>query len=108
MFETSARRFAFGALAQGSSSAIETLTLSNVGAGWLDLRRIAIRGDHAGDFRIVPGTCDGATALAPGGSCSMGLRFSPQAAGRREAFVEIEHGASGSPARVMLTGEGAI
>lgn len=107
VFQASARSFDFGALPQGRASAIETLTLSNTGAGWLDLRRIALRGDHAEDFEIVPGTCDGVPALAPGGSCTVGLRFTAKAAGDRRGVVVVEHGASGSPARVNLFGTGA-
>ncbi len=106
-FRASAERFSFGALPQGRPSPIETLTLKNPGAGWMEIRRIVLRGTHAEDFEIVPGTCDGVPALAPGGSCTIGLRFTAKAAGRRTGLLLIEHGAPGSPARIGLSGEGA-
>ena len=108
VFEAAPRRFDFGALPQGRASAIQTLTVSNSGAGWLDLKRIVVRGDHGEDFTLVAGTCDGVTALAPGGTCSVGLRFTPRAEGNRRGVVIIEHGASGSPTRIDLTGVGAL
>ncbi len=55
----------------------------------------------------MPGTCDGVTALAPGGTCTVGLRFIARAAGERRGLLLVEHGGSGSPAQIALVGFGA-
>ncbi len=105
-FRVSRQAFTFGRVAVGSRSGIETLTIENPGVEWLPLRGISVRGEHAEDFEMVAGTCDGASAVAPGGSCTVGIRFVPVAAGSRRAQLSIRHGAAGSPAAVELGGSG--
>ncbi|MBT8495493.1 MAG: choice-of-anchor D domain-containing protein, partial [Deltaproteobacteria bacterium] len=107
IFRASARDFGFGSAAVGNRSDIATLTVSNPGSAWLPLRGIRLGGEHGADFALVPGTCDGVTALAPGGSCTIGVRFVPTATGRRQGRLEIRHGADGSPAVISLAGVGS-
>jgi hypothetical protein len=104
LFRASARDFGFGTVV--GRSEIATLTISNSGSAWLSLRGTDLRGEHASDFELVAGTCDGVTALAPGGSCTVGVRFVPQASGRRQGTLEIRHSAAGSPALISLAGVG--
>jgi hypothetical protein len=106
LFTASARDFGFGSLAVGGRSDIATLTIANPGSAWLSLRGVQVRGQHASDFELVAGTCDGATALAPGGSCTVGVRFVPSTAGRRQGTLEIRHSGEGSPALISLAGVG--
>jgi hypothetical protein len=106
IFRASKTEFRFGAVALGGRSEISTLVLSNPGSLWLSIRSIALRGENAEDFELVPGTCDGVSALAPGGQCSVGVRFVPVSAGRRRATLQVLHGAPNSPALVSLAGTG--
>jgi hypothetical protein len=106
VFRASAQDFGFGSVGVGARSDIATLAISNAGGAWLQLRGIQIRGEHGADFGLVAGTCDGVTALAPGGECTVGIRFSPTASGGRQAILEILHGAAGSPALISLSGVG--
>jgi hypothetical protein len=106
IFRASARDFGFGTVAIPGRSDIQTLTISNLGSAWLSLRSVNVRGEHASDFELVAGTCDGVTALAPGGSCTVGVRFTPSLAGRRQGTLEIRHTAAGSPALITLAGIG--
>jgi hypothetical protein len=106
IFRASKTEFRFGAVALGGRSEISTLILSNPGSLWLSIRAIAVRGENAEDFELVPGTCDGVSALAPGGQCSVGVRFVPVSAGRRRATLQVLHGATNSPALISLAGTG--
>ena len=107
LFRASRQDFGFGSVAVGSRSEIGTLTITNPGSAWLPLRGISLRGRNGSDFEIVAGTCDGVTALAPGGRCTVGVRFIPAAPGRRQGTLEVRHGAEGSPALVSLAGVGS-
>ncbi len=105
-FDLSQRSFRFADVAVGERGRIETLTVSNRGAGRLVLREIGLSGADAADFQIVPGTCDGAAAIAPDSSCTIGLRFAPQAAGERRAVLVVRHNAPGRSGEVSLSGRG--
>jgi hypothetical protein len=96
----------FGRQRVGERSAISTVTLRNTGSARLEPLRLAIEGSDAGDFRLVPGSCDGLPFLAPGGDCTTGLRFAPTGPGPRRAWLVIHADLPGGPRRVELTGDG--
>lgn len=96
----------FGDQGVGQRSGIETLTLENTGTARLHLRGIRLGGADAGDFQLVAGTCDGLPFLAPGGDCSVGIRFVPTGPGSRRARLEIRHDAAGGETAVPLAGLG--
>jgi hypothetical protein len=106
IFRASETEIRFGAMALRGRSEISTLVLRNPGSLWLSIRAIALRGENAEDFELVPGTCDGVSALAPGGQCSVGVRFVPVSVGRRRALLHVLHGAPNSPALIPLAGTG--
>lgn len=90
----------------GERSGIETIKLANTGNARLSLRGISLSGDDARDFQLVAGTCDGLSFLAPGGDCTVGLRFSPSGPGTRRARLIVRHDAAGGETAVALTGLG--
>ena len=96
----------FGEQPVGGRSGIRDVTLSNAGDARLTLAGVVVEGEHAGDFRLVPGSCAGAGFVAPGGDCSVGVRFTPTAAGPRRAEVVVRHGAAGGRSAVRLSGTG--
>lgn len=96
----------FGEVAAGERSGIETVTVRNPGTARLNLEALRVDGPHAEDFRLVPATCDGTPFLAPGGDCTVGVRFTPTAAGDRRARLVVAGDARGSPRTVDLTGRG--
>jgi hypothetical protein len=98
---------AFGEQVVGVRSGILTITLSNRGDERLRLSAPAITGLAAGDFYVVPGSCEGASFLAPAGSCTIGVRFVPTAAGDRAARLVIRHDAGESAVRLLGRGVGA-
>jgi len=97
---------AFGALPVGERSDIFSVKVKSTGSARLDLGGYEIAGEDAADFAIVQASCEGLSSLQPGSDCTIGLRFRPQAAGRRSARLVIRHGAAGGRALVTLTGEG--
>ncbi|MEE2777049.1 MAG: choice-of-anchor D domain-containing protein [Acidobacteriota bacterium] len=99
----------FGTADPGARSEIHTVTILNDGDGRLQLGAIQIGGPWPNDFQIVPATCAGLDHLAPGGSCTVGIRFTPnEPAGPRSGELVVTHGASNEPATVGLSGEARI
>lgn len=86
----------------GGRSGIRDATLTNTGDARLHLAGTAIQGEHAGDFQLVPGSCG--AFLAPGGDCTVGVRFTPTAPGRRRARLVIRHDGPGGRSEVRLEG----
>ncbi len=103
-FALSQRSLRFADVGVGERGAVETLTVRNPGAGRLVLREVALTGGDAADFQIVPGTCEGAPAIAPESFCTIGLRFAPRAAGERRAVLVVRHNAPGASGEVALSG----
>lgn len=96
----------FEDLPVGRRSGIGTVTVHNPGTARLELEGLRIEGPDASDFRLVPATCEGTPFLAAGGSCTVGVRFSPTAEGDRRARLVVRGNAPGGPETVILTGRG--
>ena len=107
-FDASHTSFDFGELIVGERSGIRTLRVRNPGEGPLVVREIRLSGEHAGDFQIVPGSCEGVAAVTSGGDCTVGLRFAPRAGGARRARLLIRHNGPGERYSVELGGTGFV
>ncbi len=88
----------------GERSTIKKLTVANPGTARLSLEEQLLAGEHAGDFQLVAGSC--ASFVAPGASCTVGIRFVPSAAGTRRANLRIRHNAAGGAVELELRGNG--
>ena len=95
----------FGTITLGQSSGNFTLNISNPGAVTTGTLSANVIGANAADFPVVSNACAGAT-LAPGGSCSVQLRFAPSVTGGRTATLSVT-GAPGGSASVNLLGTGS-
>ncbi len=85
---TQAGAFDFGSVNVGSSSAAQTLTVTNVGNGQLTLTNLAV----TGGFSQQPsgGTdCTGSTQLAKGTSCAIAIVFTPTGNGGASGTVTL-------------------
>ena len=89
----------FASQNQGSTSAAQTVTLTNSGVAVLNIASIVASGDFA---RTT--TC-GAT-LAMGANCTLSVTFTPTAAGARSGSVVITSDAASSPDTISLSGTG--
>lgn len=92
----------FPATGVGSSSASQTVTLTNNGGLPLSIATVAI----TGDFSIVPGSNECENVLAVGQACTMQIVFLPTAGGARSGSLTISDTAPGSPQAMSLTGAG--
>src|SRR6202030_2471968 len=105
---------AFGNQTLGTTSAAQTITVTNSGNLASTLAAgtpVTITGANSGDFAIVGGTTTcvaGFVLTANGGSCVINVTFTPGAAGARTATVSVADDAPASPQQTTLTGTGVL
>ena len=83
----------------GTTSATQTVTVTNIGTGNLIIGILRV----SGDFALRTNTCNGAS-LPAAGTCQFGVAFSPTISGTRTGAVSIPSNAPTSPNRVTLRG----
>jgi hypothetical protein len=93
----------FASQAIGSTSAPQSITVSNSGTANLFINSAAV--PNTLDFTVVDDECSGLT-LAPGTGCSMSITFSPTASGTRSAALTVTDNAPNSPQTAPVTGTG--
>lgn len=88
----------FGFVAIGTTSAVQPLIIQNTGSTTLSISGITVGGFYSSEFSI---TGDGCTAspVAPDGSCTIGVSFTPIAEGNRTGSLTIQ---SNDPAKSSL------
>ncbi len=94
----------FANAAVGATTSPQSVTLANGGTASINITSIAISGTDAGDFAISSKTCG--TTLAGSGNCTVGVTFTPTAAGTRTAALTFTDSAGNSPQTVALSGTG--
>jgi hypothetical protein len=82
-----------------TTSAVQTVRLSNPGQAWLTVAGLQVTGDFAESH-----TCG--ASLPVEGSCVIAVTFTPRAAGMSVGAITITDNAPGSPHVVSLTGTG--
>lgn len=88
-----------------STSAAQTITVSNTGATVVSLSGLSATGDFAVSGS-VPRSCTASISLSAGGSCSVGVTFTPIQTGTRNGTLTIFLSSGGSPVLVALSGTG--
>ena len=96
-------RFDFGDVPVGTTTAPSTVVLTNTGDAPLNVSAIVLGGAQPGDYLLSAPTLP--TAIAPGASISMQVRFAPRDRNARNATIEIVDNAAGEQ-RVALVGRG--
>jgi hypothetical protein len=96
----------FGNQRTGTTSATQSVTLTNSGNAALTISGIAVTGTNSADFAQTNNCPISPSTLAAGASCTISATFTPGAAGSRSASVTITDNASGSPHTVGLSGAG--
>ncbi len=92
---------AFANQALGSTSAAQTIQLTNTSGTILSVKAIATTGDFS-----ETDNCLSSSSLANGGSCSITVRFSPTANGIRSGTLSIGHSRGISSLEVPISGTG--
>jgi hypothetical protein len=85
----------------GTTSAAQTVTLSNTGSAALNISKIATAGDYTQ-------TNNCGASLGAGTSCTINISFKPTNTGTRTGTLSVTDNASGSPQKAALTGTGVI
>ena len=93
----------FSAQTIGTVSAAKTVTLKNTGTATLAITGIGITGANPANFSQTH-TC--LSSLPVAASCTISVKFKPNATGMRTGGVSIHDHATGSPQRVALSGIG--
>ena len=99
----SSTALAFSPQQVGTSSAAQSITITNTGAGALRILGVFPSGSNPGDFPFSP-ACPG--VLPPHTSCSIQVSFQPTYTGFRSGNVVIFSDAASSPDDVFLEGTG--
>ncbi|HEY6292158.1 MAG TPA: FG-GAP-like repeat-containing protein, partial [Terriglobia bacterium] len=89
----------FAAQNVGTTSAAQTVTLTNNGSGTLAITSIT-PSPQFGETN----TCG--SSVAQGANCTISVTFTPTAAGSQTGTIAITDNASGSPQKITLTGTG--
>jgi subtilase family serine protease len=93
----------FASQTVGTSSAAQTITLTNKGSTTMSLYEVGIGGTNAGDYSATT-TCG--SSLAASASCTVSVSFKPTATGTRTASILFSDNAGASPQSVSLSGTG--
>lgn len=89
----------------GSTSAAQTVTITNTGPISLMVSSVAITGTDPTDFGET-NSCG--SSVPPGGNCTVSVSFKPTAQGPRTGTLTITDNAANSPQTVALTGTGTV
>jgi uncharacterized repeat protein (TIGR01451 family) len=99
----STRELHFGPQQRGTTSAPESVTLTNSGTSPLVLKNVTTTGDYA----LAAGTtCAAGTNLVPSQSCTLLVTFTPKARGRRLGTIAIADNTLFGKDLVLLNGTG--
>ncbi|CAN5918016.1 hypothetical protein BH11MYX3_BH11MYX3_09420 [soil metagenome] len=78
----------FGPVTVGQTSALQTLTVTNVAANPVGPLITSLAGNHPTEFGLGVDTCNGVT-LALAATCTIEVRFAPLMVGPRNALVRL-------------------
>jgi hypothetical protein len=95
----------YGAQAVGTTSAAQTVRLTNTGTASLFVNGVSILGADQLDFNRTDDQCVG-VSVAAGASCTIAIVFNPTATGPRTATLTVLDGNFSSTQTVNLTGTG--
>jgi Cep192 domain 4 len=98
----------FGNQQVNTTSAAQTVTLTNSGNTALTINDIGLSDTNSGDFAQINTCPSNSRTLAAGASCTIRVTFTPTASGSRSASVTITDDALGSPQSVPLSGTGVM
>lgn len=100
-FTAQPSQLTFGSVQTGTTSASQTLTITNSGGAALAGVELSL----AGDFALAGNTCP--ATLAAGASCTTGIVFRPSATGNETSTLTLTSTSAGTtPAVIPLSGTG--
>jgi Beta-propeller repeat/Abnormal spindle-like microcephaly-assoc'd, ASPM-SPD-2-Hydin len=97
--QLSASSLSFTALAVGTASSAQTITVTNPGNGALGITSVLATGDFAQTNNCT-------TVAASGGTCAVQVTFTPTSSGARTGTLTLTDSAVDSPQLISLSGSG--
>lgn len=98
----------FGIVAAGTSSAVQTLTISNTGDADLVIGTLSIAGTDASEFGTENDNCSAQT-IRPTAGCTVGAVFEPASTSTKTAHLTISSNDPDTPnLSIPLTGTGGL
>ncbi len=94
----------FGSQNIGTTSAAQSVTMTNKGTTTLTITKIYVGGSNSPDFAFQSNTCY--PSVSAGASCTITDQFRPSQSGAETAYISIADSATGSPQLVNMTGTG--
>ncbi len=95
----------FGDVAVGTTSAVQSVIITNCGTRPLNISTIHLAGAKAGQFLLGANTCAG-PSIPVGGTCSVNASFAPTDTGLLTASLVISNDTPFNPQVILLTGHG--
>jgi hypothetical protein len=89
----------FGDVASGSTSAAQSVTVSNPGSSAASVSSVSVSGPFS-----QTNTCG--SSIAAGGTCTVSVKFAPTSGGSQTGALSVATSAPGSPLAVALSGTG--
>ena len=89
----------FGDVASGSTSAAQSVTVSNPGGSAASVSSVSVSGPFS-----QTNTCG--SSIAAGGSCTVSVKFAPTSGGSQTGTLSVATSAPGSPLTAALSGTG--
>jgi hypothetical protein len=90
----------FGSETVGSTTAAQTVTVSNSGTVAASVSSVSVSGSFS-----QTNTCG--SSIAAGGSCTVSVKYAPTASGAASGSLSVASSAPGSPLTVALSGTGS-
>lgn len=90
----------------GVASAAQNLTFTNNSSSAISFSPDALVGENPAEFSTPSDTCAN-SVVQPGGNCTISVRFTPSAAGVRQANLQLNNSAVSAPFVVSLIGYGS-
>ena len=96
--------------APGTTSAAQTVTVTNGGGAPLHIANVTLGGESPDDFAFVNGTtpCAKGTIVQPQGTCTIGVDFTAPSQSTFNATVTVTSDASNGVQTIPLTGTGVV
>jgi hypothetical protein len=97
----------FGSQLVGTSSIVQTFVVTNIGSQPLDISAATLDASgNPSDFTVADDACAGESLLYKQ-SCTIGVRFTPSAAGARSARIDLSDNEQ-TPMTIALSGTGSV
>jgi len=91
----------FGSQTVSTTSGVSSVTISNVGGAAVSVSSVA--SSNPSEFTIASSTC---SSVGAGGSCAIGVTFTPGAVGARSGSISVVSSGIGSPQAISASGTG--